>query len=393
MSTQWPRLNLAAGPVEVPARTLRDLAKPVLYHYDPSFKELFAHTSTLLQQVFRTKYDVVILQGEAIAGIEAAAASLISPGDKVLNLVSGVFGKWFEDFIERFGGETIELAVPYNDAIDPDDVRRMLNENPGIRFCSMVHSETPSGTVNPIKEIGQICREFGVITMVDTVSGLASELLSPEEWGLDVAIAGPQKCLGGTPGLSLISISPAAWEAMENKATPLRGSFLSLLDWKTTWLEGNRFPYTPSVSEMYALESTLTQTLEVGIERTVENHQLIAKACRDAVKALGFELWAAREEIAAGCVTAVKAPAGFDEAKLRDVMRRKYGVMISPGYGELQTQLFRLSHMGPGQAHPTVLAAQLAIFERALLDIGYPVQLGVGVGAAMAALSGWSDEP
>lgn len=393
MSTQWPRLNLAAGPVEVPARTLRDLAKPVLYHYDPSFKELFAHTSTLLQQVFRTKYDVVILQGEAIAGIEAAAASLISPGDKVLNLVSGVFGKWFEDFIERFGGETIELAVPYNDAIDPDDVRRILNEQPDIRFCSMVHSETPSGTVNPIKEIGQICREHGVITMVDTVSGLASELLSPEEWGLDVAIAGPQKCLGGTPGLSLISISPAAWEAMENKATPLRGSFLSLLDWKTTWLEGNRFPYTPSVSEMYALESTLTQTLEIGIERMVENHQLIAKACREAVKALGFELWAAREEIAAGCVTAVKAPSGFDEAKLRDVMRRKYGVMISPGYGELQTQLFRLSHMGPGQAHPTVLAAQLAIFERALLDIGYPVQLGVGVGAAMAALSGWSDEP
>lgn len=393
MSTQWPRLNLAAGPVEVPARTLRDLAKPVLYHYDPSFKELFAHTSSLLQQVFRTKYDVVILQGEAIAGIEAAAASLISPGDKVLNLVSGVFGKWFEDFIERFGGETIELAVPYNDAIDPDDVRRILNEQPGIRFCSMVHSETPSGTVNPIKEIGQICREYGVITMVDTVSGLGSELLSPEEWGLDVAIAGPQKCLGGTPGLSLISISPAAWDAMESKAIPLRGSFLSLLDWKTTWLEGNRFPYTPSVSEMYALESTLTQTLEVGIERTVENHQLIARACREAVKALGFELWAAREEIAAGCVTAVKAPAGFDEAKLRDIMRRKYGIMISPGYGELQTQLFRLSHMGPGQAHPTVLAAQLAIFERALLDLGHPVQLGAGVGAAMAALSGWSDEP
>ena len=392
MSTQWPRLNLAAGPVEVPARTLRDLSRPVMYHYDPAFKELFAHTSTLLQQVFRTSYDVIILQGEAIAGLEAAAASLISPGDKVLNLVSGVFGKWFEDFIARFGGVTVELAVPYNDAIDPEDVRRILDEQPDIRFCSMVHSETPSGTVNPVREIGQICRAHDVITMVDTVSGLGSELLSPEDWGLDVAIAGPQKCLGGTPGLSLISVSPAAWEAMERKAIPLRGSFLSLLDWKTAWLEGNRFPYTPSVSEMYALESTLTQTLEVGIERFVEQHQMIARACREAVKALGFELWAAREEIAAGCVTAVKAPAGFDEAKLRDIMRRKYGVMISPGYGELQTQLFRLSHMGPGQAHPTVLAAQLAIFERSLLDLGYPVQLGTGVGAAMAALAGWSDE-
>src|SRR5687767_10126112 len=118
-STPWPRLNLAAGPVEVPQRTLRDQARPVLYHYDPAFKELFARTTGLAQQVFRTEYDVVIMQGEAILGLEAAAASLISPGDKVLNLVSGVFGKWFEDFISRHGGVTVELAVPYNEAIDP----------------------------------------------------------------------------------------------------------------------------------------------------------------------------------------------------------------------------------------------------------------------------------
>ena len=121
--TPWPRLNLAAGPVEVPQRTLREMARPILYHYDPAFKELFARTTSLAQQVFGTTYDVVIMQGEAILGLEAAAASLISPGDKVLNLVSGVFGKWFEDFIDRHGGETIELAVPYNEAIDPEAVR------------------------------------------------------------------------------------------------------------------------------------------------------------------------------------------------------------------------------------------------------------------------------
>ncbi|MFM8593405.1 MAG: pyridoxal-phosphate-dependent aminotransferase family protein, partial [Chloroflexota bacterium] len=256
MGTQWPRLNLAAGPVEVTARTLRDQAKPVLYHYDPAFIEFFAETSDLLQQVFRTKYDVVIMQGEAILGLEAAAASMISPGDKVLNLVSGVFGKWFQDFIEAYGGETIEIAVPYNDAIDPEDVRRTLQANPGIKFLSVVHSETPSGTHNPVREIGRIAKEFGVITMIDTVSGLGGELLSPEEWGLDVAVAGPQKCLGGTPGLSLMTISPDAWKVMEaRRPKPLRGSFLSILDWKATWLEQRRFPYTPSVSEIYGLRS------------------------------------------------------------------------------------------------------------------------------------------
>jgi pyridoxamine--pyruvate transaminase len=386
-------MNMAAGPVEVSERTLRDMARPVMYHYDPAFKELFAHTCDLLKQVFRTNYDVVIMQGEAILGLEAAAASLIRPGDKVLNLVSGVFGKWFQDFIERFGGETIEIAVPYNEAIDPNEVRRVLSQNPGVKFLSVVHSETPSGTHNPVKEIGAVCREFGVLTMVDTVSGLGAELLSPEEWNLDVAIAGPQKCLGGSPGLSLMTISPAAWAAMEAVSDPLRASFLSILDWKTAWIEGNRFPYTPSVSEMYGLESTLTQALEVGMERFVARQQAIAAACRAGVKALGLELWAAREEIAATCVTAVKPPAGVDEAALRDVMRRKYGVMISPGYGALFGKLFRLGHMGPMQAHPTALAAQLAILERALADVGYPVQFGAGVGAAMASLTGWDDNP
>jgi len=392
MSTQWPRLNLAAGPVEVTARTLRDQAKPVLYHYDPAFIEFYAETTDLLKQVFRTNYDVVIMQGEAILGLEAAAASMISPGDKVLNLVSGVFGKWFQDFIEAYGGETIEIAVPYNDAIDPEDVRRALQANPGIKFLSVVHSETPSGTHNPVREIGRIAKEFGVITMVDTVSGLGGEVLSPEDWGLDVAVAGPQKCLGGTPGLSLMAISPDAWKAMEaRKPKPLRGSFLSILDWKATWLDQRRFPYTPSVTEIYALRSVLEQALDVGMDEFAARHQQIAAACRAGVRALGLDLWPVRDEIAASCVTAVRTPDGLDEARMRAVMRRKYGVTISPGYGELNGKLFRLGHMGPAQAHPTVLAAQLAVFERALNDVGYPVPFGAGVGAAMATLSGWDD--
>jgi len=383
-------MNLAAGPVEVPQRTLREMARPVLYHYDPAFIEVFAHTCDLLKRVYRTEYDVVIMQGEAILGLEAAAASLIAPGDKVLNLVSGVFGKWFQLFIDKFGGETIELAVPYDDAIDPDDVRKALDANPGVKYLSVVHSETPSGTHNPVKDIGNIAREFGVLTLVDTVSGLGAELLSPEEWGLDVAIAGPQKCLGGLPGLCLMSISPAAWEAMERRPNPLRGSFLSILDWKDAWIEKKRFPYTPSVTEVYALESTLTQTMDEGMERVVARHQTIARACREAVKALGLTLWPAREEIAASCVTAVKMPDGLTDDQIRGTMRHRYGVEISPGYGDLFGKLIRLGHMGPS-AHPTTLAAQLAILERSLLDCGYPVQLGTGVGAAMAALAGWND--
>jgi pyridoxamine--pyruvate transaminase len=389
--TNWPRMNLAVGPVEVMPRTLRDQARPILYHNDPAFKEIFARTCGMLQAVYRTSYDVVILQGEAIAGLEAVAASMIAPGDKVLNLVSGIFGKWFEFFIEKQGGVTIELAVPYNQAIKPRDVRRMLEKHRDIKYLSVVHSETPSGTVNPIGKIGQIAREFGVLTLVDTVSGLGSEQLCLDEWGIDVAVSAPQKCLGGTPGLSLIAVSPAAWKAMEERPYPLRGSFLSLLDWRDSWIEKQRFPYTPSISEIYALESVLVQTLEIGIGKFVDRHRQIAKACREGVKALGLELWAARVFMAAGSTTAVKTPEGLSDAKLIETMRMRYGVAISPGLGEQFGKLFRLGHMGLMQAHPTTLAAQLAIFERSLLDCGYPVKLGTGVGAAMCSLSKWDD--
>jgi pyridoxamine--pyruvate transaminase len=388
--TRWPRYTLASGPVDVAPETLRHMQQPVVYHYDPMFLDIFENTIELLGQVYQTQYDAVIMQAEAILGLEAAAASLFQPGDKVLNLVSGVFGKGFEDWIRAYGAEPIELAVPYNEAVDPEDVRRILQSTSGITYLSVVHSETPSGTVNPVRDICRIAREFGVITIVDTVSGLGSELVNPEDWGIDIAVAGPQKCLGGPPGLSLMTVSPAAWAAMEQKKQPLRGSFLSILDWKTTWIEQHRFPYTPSVSEIYALQSILQQALGEGIEHVVGRHQAAAHATRLGVQELGLELWAAREEIATSCCTAVRLPVGVEDTEIINGLRNRYGVMISPGYGELKGKLFRLGHMASA-AHPTVVALQLAMLERTLDDIGYPVTLGAGVGAALDALRGWDD--
>lgn len=386
-----PRLTLASGPVDVSAETLRAMQKPVLYHYDPVFLDTFRNTTGLMAQVFQTNYDIVLLQAEAIAGLEAAAASVIEPGTKVLNLVSGVFGKGFEDWIIKYGGEVIEIAVPYSAAIDPEDVRRAFALDPEISVVSVVHSETPSGTINPIREIGLIAREHGAITIVDTVSGLLSEDFSPEEWGMDIAVAGPQKCLSGVPGMSLISVSPEAWSRMEAMKTPLRGSFLSLLDWKSTWIDNGRFPYTPSVSDVYALESVLQQTLAEGVANIVARHQVSARATRAAVRALELELWAESEAIATSCCTAVAMPNGVDDAELRKVMRNKYGVMISGGYGSIAGKLFRLGHMGQS-AHPTSVIAQTGILERSLVDVGYNVKLGEGVAAALTEFANWNDE-
>lgn len=388
MKAKWPVMNLAAGPVEATDRTLRDHARPILFHYDPAFLDFFEHTCALLQQVFNTKYDAVILQGEAMLGLEGAADSLISPGDKVLNLVSGVFGKGYERHIKRNGGEVIELAVPYNEAIDPEDVRKTLKRQPDIKVLSVVHSETPSTTNNPIRAIGRIAKEFGVITIVDTVSGLGGEMLSPEDWGIDVGIAGPQKCLGGTPGLSILSVSPEAWEAMERRNPPHRLAYNSLLDFRDKWIKNHVFPFTPLVTEVYALESVLAQVLEEGLERYTARHGAVARACRAGVKGMGLELWAAREEIAGSAVTGVRVPDGLTDDQILNTMRDRYGLMISGALGEIKGKLIRLGHMGRA-AHPFFLAGQLAMLERSLADVGWPVKLGSGVGAAMEALEGW----
>ena len=221
---RWPQLNMAAGPVEVSPRTLRDMARPVMYHYDPGLHRALRPRQRSPEAGLPHQYDVVIMQGEAHARAgsgrgqpdprRATRCSISSPA-------SSASGSRTSS--SEYGGETIEVAVPYNEAIDPEDVRKALNANPGVKYLSVVHSETPSGTLNPIQEIGKIAHEFGVLTMVDTVSGLGSEMLSPEEWGMDIAIAGTQKCLSGPPGLALLSIIPAAWEAMETTPKPLAG--------------------------------------------------------------------------------------------------------------------------------------------------------------------------
>jgi pyridoxamine--pyruvate transaminase len=270
-------------------------------------------------------------------------------------------------------------------------VRRALRSQPGIKYLSVVHSETPSGTINPIAEICRIAREHDVLTIVDTVSGLGGEPLLPDEWGIDVACSGTQKFLGGPPGLALVAVSPAAWRAMEAKRPPLTDSYLSLLDWKNTWLsKKGAFPYTPSVSDVYALESVLNQLLEEGLARFQARADAIARACRAGVRALGLRPWPAREKIAARCVTAVAKPAGIEVPALLARLRDHYGVSLSGGVGDLDGKLFRIGHMGI-VAHPTYLAAGLGVLERALADLGHPVELGAGVGAAIAALAGWSD--
>ena len=194
------------------------------------------------------------------------------PGTPVLNLVSGIFGKGMGYWLKDFGAELHELEVPYNDSVDPADVERYLDEHPEIELLTVVHSETPSGTLHDLSAIGPIAHAHGVMTIVDCVSSLGGIEFRTDDWQIDIAVAAAQKCLGGPPGISLMSVNDAAWERIRANPAAPRASFLSMLDWKEQWIDGEKFPFTPSVVDMHGIEACCDELLEEGLEASIARH-------------------------------------------------------------------------------------------------------------------------
>jgi pyridoxamine--pyruvate transaminase len=379
-----PDFTLSAGPTMAWPRVLAAQASQITYHYDPAFIEAFRRTERKLADIFLTTNDVLIMQGEAVLGLEAAARSLVRPGMPVLNLVSGVFGKGMGYWLKDFGAELHELEVPYNDSVDPADVERYLDEHPEIELVTVVHSETPSGTLHEMAAIGPIARAHGALTLVDCVSSLGGLEFRTDDWRLDICVAAAQKCLGGPPGISLMTVGETAWERIRANPAAPRASYLSMLDWKEQWIDGEKFPFTPSVVDMHGIEACCDVLLEEGLDNAIARHDLAARACRAGVRAMGLELWPRSESVTAACVTAVAVPEGLSDVQVRGHCRQRYGVMISGGQGA--GNLVRIGHMGP-TANSLYPVVGLAALGRTLADLGVSVRLGDGLEAALDVLS------
>jgi pyridoxamine--pyruvate transaminase len=376
--------TLSAGPTEASAATLASLGAPITYHYDPIFLARYQAAEQKVAAIFRSHSDVVLLQGEAVLGLEAAARGLVQPGMHCLNLVSGVFGKGLGQKLEAAGAVLHEIEVPYDEAVDPADVERALRSNPEIKLVAVVHCETPSGTLNPIEEIGPIAKEHGAVTLVDCVSSLGGVDVRPDEWGLDVCVAGPQKCLAGPAAPALVLVSPDGWDAIAaNHAAP-RASYLSLLDWKERWLEQRLFPFTPLVSDVLGLDAACDELLTLGLEASFARHELAARACRAGVAAMGLSIWPRSEKIASPTLTAIRLPDGLTDLQVRAHAREYYGVMLSGAQGA--GNLVRIGHMGVTARglHPII---GLVALGQTLSDLGISVSVGAGVEEAARVLA------
>src|SRR6202167_5917400 len=382
---QEPIFTLTTGPVDAYPQVLRGLSRPVLYDYDPAFLGFYERTVEKLRTAFRTAHVPVILQGEPVVALEAGAASLIARDDVVLNLVSGVYGAGFGFWAKRYCAELLEIRVPYDEVIDPGRVEEMFKARPEIRVVSVCHHDTPSGTINPVTQIGRIAQAHGAYLLVDAVSSFGGMDVDPDTCRADLFVTGPNKCLGCPPGLSLVGVTPRAWEKMKQNPDAPRDSILSILDWEHAWRRDRPFPFTPSVAEINGLDAALDRYLSEGPERVWARHALTAAACRAGILAMGLRLWPADVRTASPTATAVRIPAGVEDASLRALARARYGVMFSSGRGETLGKLVRIGHMGP-TARPLYAVVALTALGGAIRALGHPLDVAAGMAAALAVI-------
>lgn len=369
---------MAPGPTPVPPEALAAGAAPIVHHRGPDFRELMLRTLDRLRQVCRTENDVLLFTASGSGAFESAIVNLLSPGEKVLVVTAGAFGDRWCDMASAFGADVQELRYPWGETPQPHDLRSRLDET-GAEVVILVHSETSTGVVADVRALARVARDADALVVVDAVSSLGAVPLEADAWGLDVVVAGSQKALMTPPGLSLTTISDAAWERSRRSTMP-RYYF----DWARmqTALRAGSTPFTPAVTVVASLDVSLGLLLEEGLETAFLRHAALGRACREGVKAMGLELYSPDEERSA-VVTAILTPDGVDAKELALELRERFGITVAGAHGELGSRMFRIGHIGYYDVLDITTA--LTAVETLLLERGAAIEAGVATARALEA--------
>jgi aspartate aminotransferase-like enzyme len=353
-------LGLVPGPTRVPDQVLR--AYTVDYgsaDLEDEFFALYARVQGDLQHILQTRGDIAIMSGEGMLGLWAGLKSCLRPGDRVLAVGSGLFGEGIGDMARSIGADVETLHFAHDEPADPDDVIAAIRRvRPAM--VTMVHCETPSGTLNSIADVGREAREHDALFYVDAVSSAAGAELCTDDWAIDVCLVGSQKCLSAPAGLSIVGVSERAWETIER--TGYQG-YDALQPWRRA-LEERYFPYTPYWHAVAALEVACRRVLDEGLSAGVGRHTRVAARCREGLRKLDLELFPKHEASSSPTVTAVRVPAGLEWPELDRRFRRR-GLAVGGSYGEEAGSVFRLGHMGT-QADESLVDRALDVIADAL---------------------------
>lgn len=365
---------LTPGPTPLYPKALHAMMDADLHHRTQDFRNLYRTVLADLKEVLATQNDVLVLVASGTGAMEASVANCFSAGDKAIVCTAGKFGERWVEISKAFGLNPIVLEAPYGKVVTPEALMQALAANPDCKGVFVQASETSTGAAHDIEAMARAVRGTEALFIVDAITGLGTMPLDIDGWGIDICIGGSQKAFMIPPGLAFLSISQKAWTRMDTAKLPryyfnLKKERKSAASGESAW--------TPNTALMLGLAEALKFIKQLGMKNMVENAQLLAQATRDAATAIGLELFA--PESPAGCVTAIKAPAGMDSGVIVKEFRNRFGSIIANGQGSMEGQIFRIAHLGYFD-FPDLFAV-VAELELILTANGHPVKLGSGVAA------------
>jgi aspartate aminotransferase-like enzyme len=364
------------GPTPVPDSVLSKMAMPMINHRGKEFAQILKNVTEKMKKVYLTKGDVILLTASGSGGMESAVVNFLSPGDKAIFCVTGAFGDRWAKMGKVYGADVIRIETPVGEGVTPEIIEDNLKKNPGVKAVYVTHNETSTTITNDLSKIGEIAHKYGAIVAVDAVSSLGAIELRMDEWQLDVVVTASQKALMTPPGLAFVAVSERAWELHKSAKMP---RFYFDLGEAKRMAENGETPFTPAVSQVFAIDTALDLLLSEGLENSWNRHKLLGKAVREGVKALGLKLLA-KEEFASNAVTGVYPPEGVPADDLRRKVKAR-GVTLAGGQGALKGKIFRIGHIG--YILDTDIIVTLSIIGETLREMGYNVDPTLGVRKAM----------
>ncbi len=369
-------LLLTPGPTQIPAEICAALGRPIIHHRTPQFQENLKEAVEGLKQVFQTKNDIYLLTCSGTGAMEAAVCNLLSPGDKAITVEGGKFGERWSELCRSYGVEPNVIKVTWGKAVDPAQIKKILDADKGIKAVFITQSETSTGVTTDVEAVARVVRDTSAVLVVDAISALGIIDLQMDNWGVDVVVSAVHKGFMLPPGLAFISASPKAFKLVETCKSPryyfdLRKSKEAMADIDT--------PFTPAIGIVIALNESLRRMKQEGLPNLFASYARLAKGTREAAHALGLSIFP-DESCWSNVLTAIKLPPEVDGNKVVKIMRDTHGISVAGGQDSLKGKIIRIAHMGCVDEYDILTG--IACLEKVLLKLGHKFTPGAGVAAA-----------
>lgn len=380
-------LLMIPGPIEFEPAVLAAMGAPTTSHVAANFIEAFGQALERLRRVFLSDDgQPFVLAGSGTLAMDSVGANLVEPGDRVLVINTGYFGDRYADLLSRYGAQVDQVKAPVGGRASLDEIESALKKA-SYKLVFVTHVDTSTGVITDVQGVAGLAARYGALSVVDGVCSVAGETLHMSAWGVDVALTASQKAIGVPPGLALFVASPKAMQAFKERKAPVANYYADWANWLAVMqaYEARQVSYfaTPAVNLVWALNVSLGQILEEGMQARFDRHRALGNACKAGAAALGLSQVPLKPEWAANTMTALRYPQGVSGA---DFLPRaaKAGVYLAGGlHPAIKNEYFRIGHMGATKIGDVL--ATIGAIETALMQCGYHFEAGIGVSAANKA--------